>query len=188
MVQKTNKYNHRLHKILNKSNVQNIICTENVRFFLKNFPLNYTMNLESIIIIFAASVIELWLAIPLGLVMDVNPLIIIIVSAIGAIVAAVVVTILGENLRTRLLKWKYGDENALQETKLYKVWNKYGVVGLGLLSPLLFGAPLGAAVGIALGAQKNSLLLWMSMGIILWSVGLTIAGSMGLLAFETVVK
>ncbi|MDO5837052.1 MAG: small multi-drug export protein, partial [Methanobacterium sp.] len=66
------------------------------------------MNLESIIIIFAASAVELWLAIPLGLVMGVNPLIITIISSAGAIMAAIVVTILGENLRTRLLKWKYG--------------------------------------------------------------------------------
>ncbi|AUB55660.1 MULTISPECIES: small multi-drug export protein [Methanobacterium] len=146
------------------------------------------MSLEAIIIIFTASLVELWLAIPLGLVMGVNPIIITIVSSAGAITAAIVVTILGDNLRTRLLKWRYGDENALQETRLYKVWNKYGVVGLGLLSPLIFGAPLGAAVGIGLGAQKNSLIIWMSIGIILWSIGLTVAGSTGILTLEQMIK
>ncbi|MDY9924515.1 small multi-drug export protein [Methanobacterium sp.] len=142
------------------------------------------MNLESILVIFAASVAELWVAIPLGLVMKINPIIIATVSAAGAIFAAVCVTLLGDNLRTRLLKWKYDDEEALKKTRLYNVWNKYGVIGLGLLSPLIFGAPLGAAVGIALGARKNGLLLWMSIGIIIWSIGLTVAGSMGLLALE----
>ncbi|HII83378.1 MAG TPA: small multi-drug export protein [Methanobacterium subterraneum] len=146
------------------------------------------MSLEAIITIFTVSVVELWLAIPLGLLMGVNPIIITIVSSAGAITATIVVTILGDNLRTRLLKWRYGDENALQETRLYKVWNKYGVVGLGLLSPLIFGAPLGAAVGIGLGAQKNSLLVWMSMGIILWSIGLTVAGSTGILTLENMIK
>lgn len=146
------------------------------------------MNLESILIIFAASVVELWLGIPLGLVMDVNPVIIAIIAAAGAIVAAVCVAILGDNLRARLLKWKYGDEEALKETRLYSLWNKYGVIGLGLLSPLLFGAPLGAAVGITLGARKNVLILWMSIGIVIWSIGLTVAGSMGLLAIETIAK
>ncbi|MCC7561047.1 MAG: small multi-drug export protein [Methanobacterium sp.] len=146
------------------------------------------MSLEAIITIFTVSVIELWLAIPLGLLMGVNPIIITIVSSAGAITATIVVTILGDNLRTRLLKWRYGDENALQETRLYKVWNKYGVVGLGLLSPLIFGAPLGAAVGIGLGAQKNNLLIWMSIGIILWSIGLTVAGSTGILTLENMIK
>jgi len=69
---------------------------------------------------------------------------------------------------------------------LYKIWNKYGVIGLGLLSPLLFGAPLGAAVGIALGAGKKPLILWMSIGILCWSVCLTLVGFTGLLAFENV--
>jgi len=146
------------------------------------------MNLESILVIFAASAAELWVAIPLGLVMKINPIIIATVSAAGAIFAAVCVTLLGDNLRTRLLKWKYDDEEALKKTRLYNVWNKYGVIGLGLLSPLIFGAPLGAAVGIALGARKNGLLLWMSIGIIIWSIGLTVAGSMGLLALETLAK
>lgn len=145
------------------------------------------MSLESIFIIFVASVVELWLAIPLGFVMKVNPILIATVSAAGAILSAALVTILGDNLRNRLLKWKYGDEKSLKKSRLYKIWNKYGPVGLGLLSPLLFGAPLGAAVGIALGAEKERLLLWMSIGIILWSIGLTIAGDMGLLAIENMV-
>ncbi|AXV40574.1 small multi-drug export protein [Methanobacterium sp. BAmetb5] len=146
------------------------------------------MNLESILIVFAASVVELWLGIPLGLVMEINPVLIIIFSAAGAILSAIAITILGENLRARLVKWKYGDETALKETRMYNLWNKYGIIGLGLLSPLIFGAPLGAAVGIALGAEKKGLILWMSIGIIIWSIALTVAGSMGLLALETMVK
>ncbi|CDG65724.1 MAG: hypothetical protein PWQ15_754 [Methanobacterium sp.] len=146
------------------------------------------MNLESILIVFAASVVELWLGIPLGLVMDINPLLIIILASTGSILSAIAVTLLGENLRTRLVKWKYGDETALEETRMYKLWNKYGIIGLGLLSPLVFGAPLGAAVGIFFGATKKGLILWMSVGIIIWSVGLTLAGSMGLLTLETLVK
>lgn len=93
------------------------------------------MNLESILIVFAASVVELWLGIPLGLVMDINPLLIIILASTGSILSAIAVTLLGENLRTRLVKWKYGDETALEETRMYKLWNKYGIIGLGLLSP-----------------------------------------------------
>ena len=74
----------------------------------------------------------------------------------------------------------------MEKSRLYEVWNNYGVIGLGLLSPLLLGAPLGSAVGIALGAGKKRLILWISIGILLWSVGLTLAGFMGFLAFENV--
>ncbi len=146
------------------------------------------MTPESIIIVFVAGIVELWMAIPLGFLMEVNPVIITIVAASGAMLSSALVTVLGDNLRNRFLKWRYGDEKDLEKSRLYGIWNKYGVIGLGLTSPLLFGAPLGAAVGIALGADKNRLFLWMSIGIVLWSVGLTAAGVMGLLAFETIGK
>lgn len=145
------------------------------------------MNLEAIIIIFAASMVELWMGIPLGLVLDVNPILIAITAALGAILSAFIVITIGDNLRNRLIKWKYKDEQELEKSRLYEIWNKYGVIGLGLLSPLLFGAPLGAAVGVALGAGKERLLIWMSIGILIWSVGLTLAGLMGFLALENAV-
>ncbi|HHY00025.1 MAG TPA: hypothetical protein GX531_01415 [Methanothermobacter sp.] len=75
----------------------------------------------------------------------------------------------------------------MEKSRLYEVWNNYGVIGLGLLSPLILGAPLGSAVGIVLGAGKKRLILWISIGILLWSVGLTFAGFMGFLAFENIV-
>ncbi|HOI40756.1 MAG TPA: small multi-drug export protein [Methanobacterium sp.] len=145
------------------------------------------MNLEAIIIIFAASMVELWMGIPLGLVLDVNPILIAITAALGAILSAFIVITIGDNLRNRLIKWKYKDEQELEKSRLYEIWNKYGVIGLGLLSPLLFGAPLGAAVGVALGAGKERLLIWMSIGILVWSIGLTLAGLMGFLALENAV-
>ena len=40
-----------------------------------------------------------------------------------------------------------------------KIWNYW----LGLLSPLLFGTPIGSTIGVALGAPKKDLLLWMSL-------------------------
>lgn len=63
-----------------------------------------------------------------------------------------------------------------------RIWEKYGVIGLGLASPLLTGAPLGAAIGISLGAPTGKLMWWMSIGIVIWSVILTAAVAYGLLS------
>ncbi|HMK53720.1 MAG TPA: small multi-drug export protein [Methanobacteriaceae archaeon] len=142
------------------------------------------MSLESILAVFTASILELWLAVPLGLILKLNPIIVFIVSATGSIIAAILVIMAGDNLRHRFIKWKYKDEKNIQSSRLYEIWNKYGVIGLGLSSPLLFGAPLGAAVGIVLGAKKDRLILWMSVGIIIWSIGLTTAGVFGIMSFE----
>lgn len=136
------------------------------------------------IIVFALGIVELWIAVPAGLILELNPILIFIASALGGIVATLVVSILGENIRYWILKWRYGENREVKSGCIYNIWNKYGIIGLGLLSPLLFGAPLGATLGIALGASKERLMLWMGVGIILWSAGLTMAGFMGLVSFE----
>ena len=131
-----------------------------------------------------AGMLELWFAIPLGLILNLSPLITAFISALGSIVAAVIVAFVGSNLRNRFLKWRYGNDEDLKKSRIYEIWNKYGIIGLGLLSPLLFGAPLGTALGIVLGARKNRLLIWMAVGIVIWSVGLTAALYLGLITLN----
>jgi hypothetical protein len=143
------------------------------------------MDLTSVIWVFIASIVELWFGIPLGLYLGLNPVIIAITAATGSILSAVLVATLGDGLRNSFLKWRYGDKIP-RKGRIYDIWKKYGIIGLGLLSPLLLGAPIGAALGIGLGAPKERLLLWMSIGIVIWSALLTAAGFYGLMSFESV--
>lgn len=136
-----------------------------------------------ILLVFGASFVELWAGIPLGLAFKLNPFLTGAVSASGAIAAAFIVSFLGEGIRERFIRWRYKDKD-LKKGNLYKIWNKYGIIGLGLLSPLFFGAPLGAALGIALGSERKALFFWMSIGILLWSISLTLAGYLGFMAFQ----
>lgn len=43
---------------------------------------------------------------------------------------------------------------------------------------------LGAVLGITLGAPVNRLLIWMSLGIVLWSAVFTLVGLLGLAGIE----
>ena len=95
--------------------------------------------------------------------------------------------LLSDGVRKWFIKWRYGNKSP-KKGRISNIWNKYGSIGLGLLSPLLFGAPLGAALGIGLGAPKDSLLLWMAIGIVIWSVLLTTAGFFGLMSFQSFLK
>jgi hypothetical protein len=142
------------------------------------------MDLTSVIWVFIASIVELWFGIPLGLYLGLNPVIIAITAATGSILSAVLVATLGDGLRNSFLKLRYGEKTP-RKGRIYDIWKKYGIIGLGLLSPLLLGAPIGAALGIGLGAPKDRLLLWMSIGIVFWSALLTFAGFYGLMSFES---
>jgi len=133
-------------------------------------PIEYFLAVLSV---FLLGVLELWAAVPAGFVLNLNPIIIGIASSLGAITAAVIVIVLGENIRNRILKGVNKPESSRGKL-IRKIWNKYGIIGLGLLSPLLFGAPIGAAIGVALGAPRKRLLMWMSIGIVIWTVILVI--------------
>lgn len=143
------------------------------------------MSFSTVIAVFTASVLELWLAIPLGLALGLNPVVTALTTMAGSIVAVLVVILAGDNLRTHFIRWKYGDKKHIHSSGLNQIWSSYGVVGLGLFSPLLFGAPLGSVVGIALGAEKKPLMFWMSLGIVIWSLGLTWAGFIGMLNLQS---
>ena len=137
--------------------------------------------LNNIIIVFLTGIAELWLAIPLGLVLKLSAVTTAIAAALGSVTSSFLVAFAGANLRSKILKWRYGSDENLKKGRIYRIWNKYGVVGLGILSPLLLGAPLGTAMGIILGAERNKLFLWITIGIIIWSLGLTTAIYLGVI-------
>ena len=129
-------------------------------------------------------IIELWAAIPMGTALKLHPLINGIASALGAIIGAVLVIVLGDRLRNWLLKRRGREKGQEKNGRIYRIWEKYGVIGLGMLSPLLTGAPLGAAIGISLGASPGRLIFWMSIGIVIWTIVLTIISTLGFAGFQ----
>lgn len=136
-----------------------------------------------IVTVIGLGVMELWVAIPVGTALSLHPVVNGFASGLGAITGALLVIMIGDRVRRWLLKGK--DKAREDKGWIYRIWEKYGVIGLGMLSPLLTGAPLGAAIGISLGAQPKRLLFWMGMGIVVWAVLLTAACTLGFVAIES---
>lgn len=127
------------------------------------------------------SVLELWAAIPLGFALKLHPSLTALFSAIGSIVSAYLVIVVGGPLRRWMMRrW---ERKAQKPGRIAAIWNRYGVIGLGFVSPLLTGAPLGAVIGVSFGAAAGKLLLWMTIGIIFWSIALTWAVDLGIAGF-----
>jgi len=120
---------------------------------------------------------ELWVAIPAGIAIKLHPWMVALTSASGAALGSLTVIFLGARLRAWLLKEKEPQDNP--NGFIFKIWQRYGIIGLGLLAPLVTGAPLGAALGISMGAEPRKLLGWMVIGILLWTVILTLSAWLG---------
>lgn len=135
--------------------------------------------------VFGSGMIGLWEGIPVGFVLQLPPLVTGAVSALGSTVATLLVVMLGEQVRARLVRAPTAPtaptegSPARPERLIDRVWRRYGIIGFGLMAPCLTGAPIGVAIGLFLRAPTGRLLLWLVAGIVLWSILLTTAGAYG---------
>ncbi len=129
--------------------------------------------------VFGLGMTGLWQGVPAGFAMRLHPALTALTAAAGSLLATLLVVLLGDKLRERLLRRKKSPDAAPRDRLIDRVWRRYGVVGLGLLGPGLTGAPLGAALGLSLRVQARQLLGWLSLGIALWSLALTLVGMLG---------
>ena len=136
--------------------------------------------------VFFTAMFEIWVAIPIGIGFKLNPIITIIATFLGASAGSVLVILLGNGIQKLILRGH--NQKIEKETTMKKIWNKYGVIGLGLLSPLLTGAPLGIAIGLLFNAEKKKLLIFVVLGILIWSIVFTLIGVYSYETFQYFIK
>lgn len=148
---------------------------------------NLAADLPKIISIFGLAWLYFWPSIPAGLALGLSPLVVIITTALSYASGAAVITLLGGPLRTWLMKRIGNRASANPGSRLYRIWERFGMIGLGLAAPMTVGAQIGAAIGMALNAPPRRLFLWMVLGGLLWSIVLTVLVSLGVLGVQQAV-
>ncbi len=124
---------------------------------------------------------EIYAAIPAGFAFGLSPWMIFFASVTGGLAGAIVAAFFGDKIRAFFHKKK---KIPVEETKKHpvitKLWNKYGVVGLGILGTITVGAPISIAVGTGLNVNLKKLLLWCCLGVIIRCSVFTAIGYYGL--------
>ena len=132
-----------------------------------------------ILSVFGLGMLGLWEGIPGGFAMRLHPLVVAVVSASGALFATLLMLLLGDRVRSRLIRTRSPTDGPKRERMIDRVWRRYGLIGLGLLAPGLTGAPIGVALGLFLGAPARRLVPWTLAGLFLWTVALTLGAMFG---------
>ena len=109
---------------------------------------------------------EIYAAIPAGFAFGLSPLTIFIASTVGGLTGVFVAAFLGDKIRAAYRnKWPANKEKKVSPLAL-KLWEKYGIIGLGILGTWTIGAPISIAVGVSLNADIKKLVLWCCVGVI----------------------
>lgn len=125
---------------------------------------------------------EIYAAIPAGFAFGLSPWLVFLSSVTGGLAGVFIVAFLGDRIRRFFGKNK--KENTKPKTGLvYRIWNKYGIIGLGLLGTFTVGAPASLAVGLGFSAPMKKMMLWCCMGVIARCVVFTLVGYYGFQLF-----
>ena len=71
----------------------------------------------------------------------------------------------------------------LKPNLAHKLWNKFGIIGLGLIGTFTVGAPASIGVGVGLNVNINKLAIWCCLGVLIRCVVFTIIGYYGMKLF-----
>ena len=127
------------------------------------------------ITILLAAIISLWLALFTGIALGISPVPLVIALTAGYTLSAAIVLWGGKPVRDRLLRYF--------DCSRYSRLQKFGVVTVALMAPVVTGAHIGAALGLAFNVSSRRLLVFMTAGAALWSVTLLVATSFGISLF-----
>jgi membrane protein YqaA with SNARE-associated domain len=112
---------------------------------------------------------EIYAAIPAGFAFGLSPMIIFLASLIGGLIGVFVAAYLGDKIKSLINQFR---KNKVEKPKkepgfVLKIWDKYGVIGLGLLGTMTVGAPISMGIGVGFNVSTNKMVFWCSLGVLI---------------------
>ena len=127
---------------------------------------------------------EIYAAIPAGFAFGLSPWTIFFATVTGGLIGVFVAAFLGNKIRALFHKNKPTKKVAEKKhPKLLRLWNRYGIIGLGFLGTVSVGAPISLAVGIGINANIKKLVTWCCIGVITRCIVFTLVSWYGLQLF-----
>jgi membrane protein YqaA with SNARE-associated domain len=128
---------------------------------------------------------EIYAAIPAGFAFKLNPFVIFTASAIGGLLGVFVVAYLGDKIKNWLNKFRKPAAEIKKKEPgfILRIWEKFGVIGLGLIGTITVGAPISIGVGVGFNVPTNKMVFWCCLGVLIRCTVFTTIGHFGLQLF-----
>ena len=138
-----------------------------------------------ILTIIGLATFEVYAAIPAGFAFHLSPIVIFLASTIGGLLGVFAAAYLGGLLQRMLGKYRKGKKEEKPKSKfVLKIWDKYGVIGLGVIGTMTVGGPISMGVGVGFNVPVNKLVFWCCIGVVARCAIFTILGQLGMKLLE----
>jgi hypothetical protein len=142
--------------------------------------------IPKLISIFAWAFFSFWSSIPGGIALGVPPLLVGITAWLSYSTGAILIAVLGQPIRERLMKRFGGSMAGNPNSPIRRAWDRFGLIGLSLLAPLTTGSQIGAAIGLSLGVTPRRLIFGMAIGGAIWAAIITSAIMLGVSGVQAI--
>ena len=122
---------------------------------------------------------EIYAAIPAGFAFGLPPWMILGASILGGLTGVFVAAFLGDRIKAFVSRYKKKKEQKPKTGLVHRIWEKYGIIGLGFLGTMTVGAPASIAVGVGFNAPLQKLIVWCCVGVLIRCTLFTIIGYHG---------
>jgi len=134
----------------------------------------------------AIPILEVWIAVPLGIIAGLPWFPAAIVGFSGNLVSLLPIIYAGEKVSLYVRRWRkhttsgtVAESDSEKQTRKHRILYKFGVPGLALLGPFLIGVHAAAAFAMAMGATKRSVLFWFTLSLVVCSLLFGFLASLG---------
>jgi len=138
----------------------------------------------NLLIIYLIGMLGIQKAIPVGIILNIPPQSICLMTVLGASTVVIVIYMLGSKVRELVLKRMNRNRLYKKKMKTNKLVSKFGVIGLGLLGTLIIGAHITTLIGLMVVNEKTKLFVWIIIGILFWTTILTAAAALSFELFK----
>ena len=125
--------------------------------------------LYKILLVGLLATFEIYVAIGTGMAFSLSSNVLFFTTVTGGVIGVFVAAFLGDKIRSFILKYKKPKPHKTgnKDKMMMKLWEKYGVVGVGFLGTFIVGAPISIGIGYGFGIQPKKLVNWCLLAVVL---------------------
>ena len=129
-----------------------------------------------VFVLAAIPLLEILVVIPIGVGLGFQPIAVAIAAFLGNLLPIYGIIAAHERIEGYLERRQNESEPSKRRQRAKRLWNRYGLPGLAVASPISTGVHLAAVFALGLGSSRRSTAVWMTASIAAWTVVIT-AGS-----------